>query len=200
MKQPFIFRLPANESEFRKAIDHINTHMFEVYGARPNPHETPEHLFLVTHGKNIVSTLGIDFGKENKKLTFEKTFAFTEKDLPFAYKRPETIFYSRWTTKMDNFGIVVWCLASQYAMRKGFKYSSAIGKPLVYQLMREYGCSWCHVSNAKPNAENISPYDRAYYFTQPQPIPSIGVIEKQVIRMWLTTKQLIDTGTLIVQA
>jgi hypothetical protein len=198
MEKPFVFRLPRDRHEFERAIEHISDHMFQVYGARPNPHETPEHLFLVSQEDRIISTIGVDFGQESKKLTFEKTFRFENKDLPFLYSPDKTVFFSRWTTKVDRLGVAVWCLATRYAIAKGYKYNSSIGKPIVYQLMQEYGCKWQKIKNAQPFESNISAYDYAYYFSKPQPSPHLGILRQQITKMSLVTEHLITKGMLVV--
>jgi hypothetical protein len=199
MEKPFVFRLPKDEAEFAATINHISDHMFSVYGARPNPHETPEHLFVVSQGERIISTLGVDFGHQDKNLTFEKAFSFQEKDLPFSYEKSKTIFFSRWTTKKDYFGVAVWCLASRYALERGCVVSSAIGKPDVLQLMGEYGCKWYQITGAQLVPVNISDYDKAYYFSNPRPMPYLGLIKNQITKMSVITDKLIEKGQLIVE-
>lgn len=153
--------------EFEKALEFIQQIALQREGATPPP--PPHVLFAAFKGKDIVGTVGLEFGSDGKPLPLEEIWEFNPLTAPLPFVREQVAQYCRWMAKADGISASLLHAAAVFSLAQGKKSCMCEVKPKVANRLRKIGCRLFPITPAVLRLEKIPFSGRPYYESNPPP-------------------------------
>lgn len=177
--------LLKEKDELAAALRFIDEIAFRWHKCRPPP--PPQVLFGAYRGKEIVGTIALDFGDQDRPLPIERIWSFDADRTPLPFQREAIAQYGRWMAITPAVSSWLLYTATLYALSLGKKYFLAEAKTKIMERICALGFAFRRIENAMALTDRIPEEGRLYYSEDPPGLYMTRLEEMMTVAFSKTT-------------